>query len=109
MLKLMSAEYQKLKRTFTKNLIWIAPMATMLLCAGLSSGYGFQNGSYNWWYTMMLPGMLTLICASVIEKIKEVTLPRYPLPSGKFSKDLVRENRYLCFLVSRFLPYFLCR
>lgn len=71
MLKLMSAEYQKLKRTFTKNLIWIAPMATMLLCAGLSSGDGFQNGSYNWWYTMMLPGMLTLICASVIEKDKK--------------------------------------
>ena len=71
MLKLMSAEYQKLKRTFTKKMIWLVPMATMLFCAGLSSGEGFQNGSYNWWYVMMLPGMLTLICANVIEKDKK--------------------------------------
>ena len=69
-LKLFLAEYQKLKRTFTKKLIWLAPIVTMLLCVILGGGNMFQNGSYNWWYTMLLPGTLTLICTSVIQKDK---------------------------------------
>lgn len=62
------AEYQKLKRTFTKKIVWIAPIITMLLCAVLGAGNSFQNGSYNWWYVMILPGALTMICAGVIQK-----------------------------------------
>lgn len=69
--KTIYAEYQKLKRTFTIKLTWLAPLVTMLLCAVLGGGNFFQNGSYNWWYTMLLPGALTLICAGVIQKDKK--------------------------------------
>ncbi|WP_223068848.1 lantibiotic immunity ABC transporter MutE/EpiE family permease subunit [Paenibacillus caui] len=68
MLHVEAAEYLKLKRTFTKKLIWLAPLVTMLLCAGLGVSSLFQSGSYNWWYSMMLPGALTLICAGVLQK-----------------------------------------
>ena len=68
MQKLISAEYQKLRRTFTKNLIWIAPIATLFISAILNLGSTFQSGGYNWWYTIMLPGMLTLICTNVVQK-----------------------------------------
>lgn len=71
MVKIILAEYQKLKRTFTKRLIWLAPAVTLLLCAVLGAGEMFQNGCYNWWYTMLLPGALTLFCAGVIQKDKK--------------------------------------
>jgi ABC-2 type transport system permease protein len=67
----MLAEYQKLKRTFTKKSIWLAPIVSILLCALLTRGYMVQNGSYNQWSSFLLPGMLTLICVSVIEKDKK--------------------------------------
>lgn len=28
----------------------------------------FQSASYNWWYIMLLPGALTLMCSGVIQK-----------------------------------------
>lgn len=69
--KLILAEYQKLKRTFTKKSIWLAPIISLLLCAALTMGNMTQNGSYNQWSSFLLPGMLTLICVSVIEKDKK--------------------------------------
>lgn len=71
MKEIVLAEYQKFKGTFTKKLIWIAPIITLCLSAILGAGEVFQNGGYNWWYTMILPGMLTLICASVIQMDKK--------------------------------------
>jgi lantibiotic transport system permease protein len=62
------AEYLKTKRTFTRKLSWMAPLLTMLLCAGLMAGSFFQSGTYNWWYALLLPGTLTLMCAGVIQK-----------------------------------------
>lgn len=62
------AEYLKTKRTFTRKLSWLAPLLTMLLCAGLMAGSFFQSATYNWWYTLLLPGALTLICSGVIQK-----------------------------------------
>lgn len=44
------------------------PIITVSLCAVLTAGQTFQEGSYNWWYVMLLPGMLSLICAGVIQK-----------------------------------------
>ncbi|ASR47370.1 lantibiotic immunity ABC transporter MutE/EpiE family permease subunit [Paenibacillus kribbensis] len=64
----IAAEHLKLKRTFTKKLVWLAPIVTLLLCTGLMGGNMFQSASYNWWYTMLLPGALTIMCAGVIQK-----------------------------------------
>ncbi|MEC4568233.1 lantibiotic immunity ABC transporter MutE/EpiE family permease subunit [Paenibacillus sp. CMAA1739] len=64
----IAAEHLKLKRTFTKKLVWLAPIVTLLLCTGLMGGHMFQSASYNWWYIMLLPGTLTLMCSGVIQK-----------------------------------------
>lgn len=64
----LQAEYLKTKRTFTKKLAWLAPLLTLLLSAVLMPGIYFQSGSYNWWYTLLLPGTLTLMCTGVIQK-----------------------------------------
>lgn len=71
MFRLISCEYQKQKRTFTKKAAFSAPIVTMVLCFVLGAGTSFQAGSYNWWYTMLLPGTLSLICAGVVQKDKK--------------------------------------
>lgn len=64
----IKAEHLKLKRTFTKKLAWLAPVVAALFGVILMAGPSFQQGTYNWWYAMLLPGMLSLLCAGVIQK-----------------------------------------
>lgn len=71
MLRIILSEYQKQKHTFTQKTAFLAPIAIMLLCVILGAGSTFQAGSYNWWYTMFLPGSLSLICAGVVQKDKK--------------------------------------
>ncbi|GKX31572.1 lantibiotic ABC transporter permease [Vallitalea longa] len=70
MKELVFAEYQKYKRTFTKKLIWLAPTFTLLISILLGLGRLSQQGSYNWWCLMILPGTITLICVSIAKKDK---------------------------------------
>lgn len=63
--KFVRAEFQKMKRTFGIRLIWIAPVFSIIIAFLLGGG---QNGVYNWWYTMFLPGALTLISSLIVQK-----------------------------------------
>ncbi|MBY2475725.1 lantibiotic immunity ABC transporter MutE/EpiE family permease subunit [Clostridioides difficile] len=63
--KFVRAEFQKMKRTFGIRLIWIAPVFSIIIVFLLGGG---QNGVYNWWYTMFLPGALTLISSLIVQK-----------------------------------------
>ncbi|WP_312941979.1 lantibiotic immunity ABC transporter MutE/EpiE family permease subunit [Oscillibacter sp.] len=80
MLNFIKAENLKCRRTFAKKLVFIAPLLTVLL-SGISGMYLVQNG-YNWWYTILFPGFITLTTA-LINQIEEKKL-RYrsvlPLP-----------------------------
>lgn len=72
MLEYVISETQKLKRTFSKKLILIIPILSLILPAVLGAGYVFQNGAYNWWYTMFLPAEISIICAMLIEKDSKI-------------------------------------
>ncbi|UWD47889.1 lantibiotic immunity ABC transporter MutE/EpiE family permease subunit [Clostridioides difficile] len=63
--RFVRSEFLKMKGTFGMRLSWIAPIFSILICFGLGGG---QNGAYNWWYTMFLPGAITLICSLVVQK-----------------------------------------
>ncbi len=63
MLNYIKSENLKFKRTFTKKLVIITPLF-MLLLAVISGRYFVENG-YNWWYSLILPGYLTLITVLV--------------------------------------------
>lgn len=63
MIKYIQAENLKLKRTFARKLVIIAPVCTVLL-AFLSGMYFVVNG-YNWWYALIFPGFVTLLTALV--------------------------------------------
>ncbi|MEK3790530.1 lantibiotic immunity ABC transporter MutE/EpiE family permease subunit [Paenibacillus sp. FSL R7-0204] len=68
MLNIVRAEHLKWRRTFIPKLAWIAPVFTLFLCAVLMGGSFFQSGSYNWWYTILLPGALSLVCSLALQK-----------------------------------------
>ncbi|WP_310829548.1 lantibiotic immunity ABC transporter MutE/EpiE family permease subunit [Paenibacillus pedocola] len=68
MLSHLRAERLKWRGTFIPKLAWIAPVFTILLCAILMGGRYFQSGAYNWWYTILLPGTLTLACSLALQK-----------------------------------------
>lgn len=80
MLNFLKAENLKCRRTFAKKLVFIAPLLTVLL-SGVSGMYLVQNG-YNWWYTILFPGFITLTTALVnqIEDRKLRYRSVFPLP-----------------------------
>lgn len=62
------AEILKQKRSFHKVLLWLAPLLTMLLALVLMGGHHLQDGAYNWWYMLLLPGCFTMITAFTVMK-----------------------------------------
>ncbi len=63
-----------MKRTFGIRLIWIAPIFSIIITFLLGGG---QNGVYNWWYTMFLPGVLTLISSLIVQKMKKRSIVEF--------------------------------
>lgn len=59
----LEAENLKCRGTFAKRLVVIAPVLMMLLA--LISGRYFVENGYNWWYSIILPGFITLLSAFV--------------------------------------------
>ena len=59
MLKYFVSENMKIKRKFVKRLVWIAPIMVILLSVFLTSNY-FQVSIYNWWYTLILSGVIAI-------------------------------------------------
>ena len=63
MMRYMSAELQKMKRTFLLKILWIGPFIALICAYG-----GGQSSGYYFWYSTLLPGVLTIISAMVIQK-----------------------------------------
>jgi len=65
------SEYLKIKHTFIEKLIFIAPLIAIALSFILTTRY-FAIDSYNWWYTMLFPGTISILCTSVASKDKKM-------------------------------------
>jgi ABC-2 type transport system permease protein len=61
MLQYFLSENIKIKHTFMEKLIWLSPALLILISMSLTARY-FQVDTYNWWYTWMLSGTLSLSC-----------------------------------------------
>lgn len=62
------AEMLKQKRSFNKVLLWLVPLLTILLALVLMGGNQLQDGAYNWWYVLLLPGCFTMFSAFTVTK-----------------------------------------
>lgn len=73
MKNIIKAEQIKFQHTFSKTLPVIAPALTLLLVFLLTGGMenAFPAGAWNWWYFMLLPGMLSILCCLNISKEKK--------------------------------------
>lgn len=82
MIDIIKAEFQKSKRTSTNKFTVITPLIAPLLSFSWGGG---QNGAYNWWYAMFLPGMLAIISAQVITRERDLSykgILLYPQDKG---------------------------
>lgn len=63
-INIVKAEYQKTKRSMRRRLIWVFPVITFALAFVLTLGMqnAYAESVWNWWYTLLLPGMLAVIC-----------------------------------------------
>lgn len=64
------AEWLKHKYRFNRKLIWIAPLVTVLLAYIMMGGNYLYQGAFNWWYSFLLPGSVTLLAAFMVDKEK---------------------------------------
>lgn len=71
MKSIIKAELLKQKHTFHKKLILIAPIITIFIAFLLMGGAYIQNGAYNWWYMIILPGTFTMISSFIIVNEKK--------------------------------------
>jgi ABC-2 type transport system permease protein len=65
------SEVLKMRHTFMEKIFLIAPVITIILAILLNPKF-FSIDSYNWWYSMLLPGMLSLGCTLVATKDKKL-------------------------------------
>lgn len=59
MFKYLVSENMKIRHTFVKKLVFIAPIMVIILSGFLAANY-FQIDIYNWWYTLIFPGAVAL-------------------------------------------------
>lgn len=74
MLKLIHAEHRKLAHTFGKKLPFLVPVLNLLLALWLTGGMGkyLPASAWNWWYIMLLPGMMSVFCYLCVKKDKKI-------------------------------------
>ena len=82
----LQAEHLKHKRTFVRKLLLLLPLITVLI--SFLSPHWFQLNSYNWWYILLCPGFLTLLCSLVErrdnDKLKYQTAILLPISLSRF-------------------------
>ena len=64
MLNIVKAEYQKTKSSMSRRMIWAFPLLTFIVAFVLTAGMknAYAESVWNWWYTLLSPGMIALIC-----------------------------------------------
>ena len=73
MLSIVRAEYMKTRKSMGRVLIWAFPMIVFVLAFVLTSGMtnAYAESVWNWWYTLLLPGMLAITCYLSITREKK--------------------------------------
>lgn len=70
MLGIIRSELLKMRHTFSMKLVVLAPLVTLLLGYLLGGSY-VQLSAYNWWYSTILPLVVSLCSASMIVREKK--------------------------------------
>lgn len=71
-LNIVKTESLKMRHTFGKILSIIFPVFTLFLVYGLMGGRNFSAGVWNFWYTILLPAMLAVLCYLGMKKDEKI-------------------------------------
>ena len=88
MRNIIKAEFLKGRRSSIAKIVIAMPLASGLIAFMLMGG---QNGAFNWWYSMLSPATLALICSAALSKDKSQdykparlsTVPQQRMWAGK--------------------------
>lgn len=74
MWKNIKLEQLKLRHTFGGIIAVISPIITVLLALAMTDGLNkaLPAGAWNWWYIMLLPGTLSILCYLVVKDDKKL-------------------------------------
>lgn len=99
------SERIKIRHTFLKVLFFAAPLVTSFISLFLASNYA-QIDNFNWWYGMIMPGMLTIACtlsAGIDKKLKDQAVLVMPVKMKHiwYAKTAVMAERFAisCLLI----------
>ena len=99
------SEIIKIRHTFLKVLFFAAPLVTSFISLFLASNYA-QIDNFNWWYGMIMPGMLTIACtlsAGIDKKLKDQAVLVMPVKMKHiwYAKTAVMADRFAisCLLI----------
>lgn len=71
MVNYLKSEFLKQKHRFNLKLLWLSPFIAVALVIILMGGRFFMEGAFNWWYTMILPGTLSMIVSFTVSAEKK--------------------------------------
>lgn len=84
MKSLIQSEFIKGRRTFGRKSIMVFPLVVSLLAIFLVGGQLTQVGAYSWWYMILLPVCLSLLCMNITdEEMKSAYFNILTLPISK--------------------------
>jgi ABC-2 type transport system permease protein len=66
MVNYLKSDFLKQKKRFTFKLLWLSPLIPIALSLILMGGNYFMEGAFNWWYTLILPGSLSMIVSFTV-------------------------------------------
>lgn len=86
MLNIVRAEHLKTRKSMGRALTWGFPMIVFVLAFVLTLGMtnAYAESVWNWWYTLLLPGMLAITCyLSIMREKRTGYYHLMTLPTGK--------------------------
>ncbi len=98
MLGIIQSELLKMRHTFSIKMIILAPLVTLLL-GYLLSGSHVQLSTYNWWYFMILPLVVSLCSASMIAREKKSGMQNIVFLPIRFDKIWLGKTAALVILL----------
>lgn len=95
MLNIVKAEYQKARSSLSLRLIWAFPMIVFVLAFVLTLGMtnAYAESVWNWWYTLLLPGMTAIIC--YLSMMQEKKTNYYNLTGLSISKQKLMAGKII--------------
>ena len=94
MTNIIRAEFLKSKRTMSSILIFAFPIIALVMALVMTAGMtnAYAESAWNWWYTLLLPGMIAII--SYLSVMREKKNGYYNVKALPIEKKRCSDRHY---------------